>query len=193
MKHLVEEGYDVDGVDCSETALKCAVARNEVGLDRALYERLHLHWSDIFSPNLWKDQLKNRQYSFIFERQGFTSIDRLSREDYAFLLKRALKPDGILFCEAVFRTGRVSGNKDAGPPFALSRTELQRLFPESEGYLVKCSPTVDNAVAKLDRESRILKRVPKELYVTTYPCVIGRREVFLASAGGTKPDPPKAL
>jgi hypothetical protein len=191
MKHLVEQGYEVDAVDSSETALRVACERNETGLDRDLYHRLHLHWSDIFAPQLWNSTLKGRRYNFIYERQGITSIDRSLREDYAFLLKRALHPDGIIFVEAVFRTGRVAGNKDNGPPFSLSRSDLKALFPESEGYLVKCGDAVDNAVTKLDRESRILRRVPKELYVTTYPCAVAKKEMFLLSAGGSRPDSEK--
>lgn len=189
MKTLVVEGYEVDAVDCSETALRCAVERNENGLDPAQFDRLHLIWSDIFAPKLWGTTLKHKKYHFIYERQGITSVERDLREDYAFLLKRALRPDGIMYVEGVFRTGRVAGNKTNGPPFSLSRVDLQMLFPESEGYLVKCSNSVDNAVAKLDRASRILQKVPKELYITTYPCVVAKKEMFMASVGGSNPDP----
>ena len=186
MKHLVETGYEVDAVDCSETALRSAVERNEVALDPDSFSRLHLIWSDIFAPSLWNGELSGKKYDFIFERQGITSLNRHQREDYAFLLKRVLKEDGIMFIEAVFRTGRVAGNKENGPPFSLSRSELQNLFPEQEGYLVKCGDAVDAAVTKLDRESRVLKRVPKSLYVTTYPCVVAKRKMFLEPSSVAK-------
>ncbi|EPY17077.1 hypothetical protein STCU_10834 [Strigomonas culicis] len=108
-----------------------------------------------------------------------TSIDRERRPDYAYLLKRALKDDGVLYVEGCFRTGRVRGNKVKGPPYGLSRAELEQLFPVAQGYHVRCEERTD-AMQLLRREDRVLRRVPRELYVTPFSCVVfGEKAVNL--------------
>lgn len=205
LRHMAMMGYQVDGVDSSQTAMRAAVERTERGLPRELFPRVRLHWSDFFSPELWetggplhgpqqeearhaKGSAKNippyPTYDIIYERQGLTAIPLSQRADYAHLLQRALKPDGLLYVEGIFRTGRVANNKLAGPPFGLSRRELKTLFPEStvtttgkssKGFHVVCEEKND-ALAQLSREDRVLRRVPKELYVTPFHCVVFRDE-----------------
>lgn len=208
LRHMAMMGYQVDGIDSSQTAMRAAVERTERGLPRELFSRVRLHWADFFSPELWetggplhrpqqeeakkaKGSAKNipphPTYDIIYERQGLTAIPLSQRPDYAHLLQRALKPDGVLYVEGIFRTGRVANNKQAGPPFGLSRRELKSLFPEStetissatgrpsKGFHVVCEEKND-ALAQLSREDRVLRRVPKELYVTPFHCVVFRDE-----------------
>ncbi|KAG5510839.1 hypothetical protein JKF63_07911 [Porcisia hertigi] len=173
IRTAVLQGFEVDAVDSSQTAIQSAVSRTEEGLPQGLYSRVHLHWHDFLSPELWEGPLKGKRYDVIYERQGMTSLNREQRPDYAYLLKRALKDNGLIYVEGIFRTGRVKGNKLVGPPYSLSRRELEQLFPLSEGYYVRCEEKTD-AMLQLSRENRILKRVPKERYVTPFSCVVFR-------------------
>ncbi|CAG9569415.1 conserved hypothetical protein [Leishmania major strain Friedlin] len=173
MRTAALQGFEVDAVDSSQTAIQTAVGRTEEGLPREFYPKIHLHWKNFFSPELWEGPLKGKKYDVIYERQGMTSLNREQRPDYAYLLKRAMKDDGLMYVEGIFRTGRVKGNKLMGPPYSLSKRELQQLFPLSEGYYVRCEEKTD-AMQQLSREHRILKRVPKELYVTPFSCVVFR-------------------
>jgi hypothetical protein len=167
------QGFEVDGVDSSQTALRSAVERSEEGLPVERFQQIHLHWKNFFAPELWEGPLKGKKYDIIYERQGMTSLNREQRPDYVYLLKRALKEDGLIYVEGIFRTGRVKGNKLQGPPYSLSRKELEHLFPLEEGYYVRCEEKTD-AMQQLSRENRILKRVPRELYVTPFSCVVFR-------------------
>ncbi|KAG5485821.1 hypothetical protein LSCM1_07234 [Leishmania martiniquensis] len=167
------QGFEVDAVDSSQTAIQAAVRRTEEGLPQEFYSKIRLHWKNFFSAELWEGPLKDRSYDVIYERQGMTSLNREQRSDYAYLLKRVLKEDGLIYVEGIFRTGRVRGNKLMGPPYSLSKRELEQLFPLSEGYYVRCEEKTD-AMQQLSREDRILKRVPKELYVTPFSCVVFR-------------------
>nr|CCC90603.1 conserved hypothetical protein [Trypanosoma congolense IL3000] len=173
IKELAVRGFEVDAIDASETAIRTCVERTERGLPQDAFSRVHLHWKNMFSPELWQGPLKDVKFDIIYERQGMASLNRDQREDYAHLLKQALADDGVIYVEGIFRTGRVKGNKVRGPPFSLTRRDLQGLFPESDGYIVRCEETND-AMAKLSREDRVLQRVPKELYVTPFHCAVFR-------------------
>lgn len=175
---LARLGYSVDGVDCSETALKNAVERTELLLRKEEYSRINLHWSDIFNSVLWNKELANVKFDLIWDRQALSALNPEQRSDYAYLMKQALKDDGVMYVEGIFRTGRVKGNKVRGPPYGLSRANLRELFPEREGFFVQCKDVEDDAVTKLDTESRVLRRVPKELYTTSYPCVVYRSQAL---------------
>lgn len=173
VRTMAIQGYDVDAVDSSQTAIQSAVEKTERALPLDAYDRIHFHWKDFFAPELWEADLKGRQYDVIYERQGMTSLNREQRPDYAFLLKRALKTDGVLYVEGIFRTGRVKGNKVRGPPYSLSKKELDHLFPQHEGFFVRCEEKND-AMAMLSRENRVLQKVPKELYITPFHCAVFR-------------------
>ncbi|KAH9584171.1 TPMT family [Trypanosoma melophagium] len=173
VRELAVRGFEVDAVDASETAMRACVVRTERGLDYDAFRRIHLHWRDIFAPELWQGPLNGVKFDLIYERQGFTSLNHDQREDYAYLLRQALADDGVIYVEGIFRTGRVRGNTMRGPPYALSRRELQRLFPARDGYIVRCEETND-AMAMLSRENRVLQRVPRELYVTPFHCAVFR-------------------
>lgn len=173
LRTMAVQGYEVTGVDASQTALQAAVERTERALPQDCFRHVHLLWKDFFSPDLWENELKGKKFDIIYERQGMTSLNREQRPDYAFLLKRALKEDGLIYVEGIFRTGRVKGNKKSGPPFSLSRKELEGLFPSSQGYFVRCEEKND-AMSQLSREDRILQRIPRSLYVTPFNCVVFR-------------------
>ncbi|CCW60255.1 unnamed protein product [Phytomonas sp. EM1] len=167
------QGYDVHGVESSETAVRSLVERTELVLPIEAYKRVHVHWDDFFSSSLWEGPLRGKKFDIIYERQAMTSLNRDQRPNYVYLLKQALKDDGLIYVEGIFRTGRVKGNKIRGPPYSLSHKELEYFFPTSEGYFVRCEEKVD-AMSRLSREDRILQRVPRELYVTPFNCVVFR-------------------
>jgi SAM-dependent methyltransferase len=168
---LADGGWSVHAVDASETALRRLVQITEESLPLQKFPKAHLHYGDVFSAEVWRSMGPDAKFDFIYDRMGMACIAREKRQDYAFLMRQALKPGGIMFVEGVFRTGRVKGNKVSGPPFGLSLAELQDLFPEKLGLLVKCRDQMDPTTS-LDRESRVLKRVPREMYVTTFPCIV---------------------
>lgn len=201
---MAKAGYEVDGIDGSQTAVRAAVERTERGLSSELFSRVRLHWSDFFSPHLWNStgpladppsssssssssrkktsavEPMGPTFDIIYERQGLTSIPHYQRKDYAHLLSRVLAVDGVLYVEGIYRTGRVKGNKQSGPPFGLSWKELRELFPAAsegsrKGFHVVCEEKSD-AMASLSREDRVLRRVPKSLYVTPFHCVVFRQE-----------------
>ena len=119
--------------------------------------------------------IKDEKYDFIYDRQGITAVNPADRGNYAYLLKKSLKEDGILFIEGTFRTGRVKGNRIRGPPFQLNERQLAELFPPHQGYNVKCDSEVPDRMFSIDRENRILGRIPKSLYVTPIPCVVWKK------------------
>ncbi|CCW68474.1 unnamed protein product [Phytomonas sp. Hart1] len=167
------QGYDVHGIEVSETAVRSLVQRTELLLPIQSYKNIHIHWDDFFSTSLWEGPLKGKKFDIIYERQGITSLNRDQRPNYVYLLKQALKDDGLIYVEGIFRTGRVKGNKVRGPPYSLSHKEIEYLFPTSEGYFVRCEEKV-SAMSRLSLEDRVLRRVPQELYVTPFKCVVFR-------------------
>ncbi|KEG05546.1 thiopurine S-methyltransferase, partial [Trypanosoma grayi] len=106
VRELAMRGFEVDAVDASETAMRACVARTERALPLDAYARIHLHWRDIFAPELWQGPLRGVKFDVIYERQAMTSLNREQRADYAFLLRQALADDGVAYVEGVFRTGR---------------------------------------------------------------------------------------
>lgn len=175
VRTLALQGYDVDAIDSSQTAIQSAVGKTEMGLPLDAFDHVHFRWRDFFSPELWSGggAYDGKRFDLIYERQAMTSLNREQRQDYAYLLKRALRDDGVIYVEGIFRTGRVKGNKVRGPPYSLSKRELEHLFPESEGLFVRCEEKND-ALTKLSRENRVLQRVPKEMYTTPFNCVVFR-------------------
>lgn len=172
---LARQGYEVDAVEVAETAIRTLVEKADVELklEPSLLSSIHLHYKDFFSPNLWRtDIAPGKQYDFIYDRQALSAVNPEQREDYAYILKSHLKEDGVLYIEGIFRTGRVKGNKVRGPPYGLSRAEVKQLFPQDQGYFVQCGDREDRAIALLDRESKVLRKIPKDLYVTPFPCVV---------------------
>ena len=129
----------------------------------------------MFDLPLLSKGIKDEKYDFIYDREGITAVNPEDRQNYAFFLKRSLKEDGILFVEGTFRTGRVKGNKIRGPPFSLGEDQLTALFPKEQGYNVKCDSDVPDKMFSIDRENRILGRIPKNLYVTPIPCVVWKK------------------
>ena len=127
--------------------------------------------NSLFMPPV-EEGLKGEKFDFIYDRQAMSTYHPSAREDYAFMLKRVLKDDGVLFVEGIFRTGRVKGNKVKGPPYGLSESQLSQLFPPTEGFSVKCDTSVPDNLFSLDKAHALLGSIPKELHSTPIPCVV---------------------
>lgn len=173
VRALVNAGWNVIAIDGASSAIRSLAEKLDVNLTEEAQRRTKLLYQDIFAPDFWNTHVK--AFDLIFDRQGVTSLPLEKREDYVFLLKRALKDDGVLFVEGVYRTGRVPGNKTKGPPFALLEPELHELFPADDGYVVKCLNKRDAAIEHVTREAKVLGYVPAELHYTEFPCTVTRK------------------
>jgi hypothetical protein len=174
VRELAQMGYNVDGVDAVELAIGTNAQKTEIvwgGWNEEPMHRIHLHYSDIFEPSLWR-MLPRKGYDLIWDRQGLSAIDPEARDDYAFVLKRAVKPNGLIYTEGCYRTKRVSKNRSNGPPFHFGHKELTNLFPLNEGYMVKCNELKEVQREDLRPEDRVLGQIPKEQQVRFFPCVI---------------------
>merc|ERR1711907_193199 len=94
-------------------------------------------------------------FDFIWDRQGLSAVDPDRRQDYAFLLKKALKPEGVMYVEGTYRTGKRKNNKDMGPPFHFGEEQLEELFPRAQGFRVKCTEMRELTIDDLDPESKV--------------------------------------
>lgn len=186
IKILARAGYEVDAIDSTDTAIRNVVEHLEVqfAAEPVIMSRVHLHLQDIFSPHAWKDETgipdAVGSFDFIWDRQGISAIDPPRRDDYAFLLKRALKQDGILYTEGNYRTAKRKGNRAMGPPFHFGETELQELFPRTQGFRVKCDELSELTLDDLDSESRITGIIPDTLLARQFPCVVWRDKKMMA-------------
>ena len=182
VRELANMGYNVDAIDSSVLAISTLSAESEQALkgwnDEPMH-RMHLHQSDIFEPSLWR-MLPRRGYDVIWDRQGLSAIDPEAREDYAFVLKRALKPDGVLYVEATYRSKRVHRNRFGGPAFHFGFKELTNLFPLDQGFIVKCEDIKEIQKADLSAEERLTGEIPKRLRVRHYPCAVWKDELRAA-------------
>ena len=166
-------GYEVDAVDVSDLAIRGLVEETEPLLTIRMIRNVHLHLDDVFGAEFWR-KLGLGRFDVIYDRQGISAVNPRDREDYAFLLRRALKPEGVIVLEGNYRTPHVRGNKSRGPPFDLSEAELKRLFPEHDGFEVKCKDLPDEFLKDFGPEVRVTGKVYKEHWATQFPCVAYR-------------------
>ena len=175
MYHLANHGFQVHGIDISDVAFRNFVERAEQwdpdGRVTGNYNVMLL-WHDVFSGALWQ-RWPHHSFDLIYDRQGISAFPPGDlREDYSFLLKRALKPGGVMYVEGIDRTPRVKGNTTIGPPFALHEDDIRSLFPERDGWMVKCREVPPITEADLTAEAKVTRRIPKELYAREFPCAV---------------------
>lgn len=176
---LARLGYYTDAVDGCDVAIRSLAEKTEDLLgdtDPGTIRNMHLHYSDIFEPKIWQSDLAVGGYDLIYDRQGLSAMEPASLEDYAFVLKKALKPEGVLYTEGTFRTNKVPRNRTGGPPFHFGMDQLVQLFPMSQGWVVKCKELKEIRTRDLDVESRITNVIPRELQVRHFPCAVWRDE-----------------
>jgi hypothetical protein len=173
VKVLAEHGYETHAVDSCDVAVRYLFERLDAELkhDTPTSNRIKLHFADVMSPKLWR-QLETHSYDLIYDRQGLASVDPSKREDYAYILKRALKPDGVIYVEGCFRTAKVPLNHKQGPPFNFGRPHLEVAFAPEDDWVVECAEVRDIKRKDLSPEAQVTGRIPDELHAMPFPCAV---------------------
>lgn len=112
VRALSQQGAEAIGLDWAPSAIQRAQSFSKVGRESYVQE-------DLFQlPNTW-----NGQFDWIFEHTCFCAIPVDKRPDYVQVACRILKKSGSFF-------GIFFLNPDAekGPPFSVTREELDALF-----------------------------------------------------------------
>lgn len=89
----------------------------------------------------------NDSYDYILEYTCFCAIDPKRRSEYADLIARLLKPNGIYIDLAFPLDGRAGG-----PPFAVTESEIQTLFNERGFRLLSREKPSDSVSARRNAE-----------------------------------------
>ena len=183
---LASAGYEVDAIDTADIAIRELSQRLDTHFAAVpeVAQRVNLHLQDIFAPHAWKAESgiinSTGAFDFIWDRQGITAVDPNMREDYAFLLKRALKPDGVIYVEGTMRTAKRKRNRNIGPPFHFGEEELAPLFPRAQGFRVKCDELRELTLNDLDAEARVTGIIPEHLLGRHFPCAVWRDPKLLS-------------
>ena len=140
VRAIAAAGAEPLGIDLSPTAIGRAQDFPRAGAE-------HYRVANLFAmpPELVG------AFDWVFEHTCFCAIDPSRRSDYAAAVSAALKPQGRLL--AVFYLD--PGGDREGPPFGVSREELDRLFGPHFETLDDYVPTVSYP----GREGRELVRV----------------------------------
>ncbi len=170
---LAKMNYEVDAVDVSDCAIRSLVERIGELVPVPAMKNIHLHLDDFFGAEFWR-KMGATKFDLIYDRQGITAVNPRDRADYAFLLRRALKPDGVIVIEGAFRTPHVAGNKFKGPPFDVTEDQLKELFPTRDGFVVKCQDVSDDYKRDFGPAARVTGKIYKEHWVSMFPCVAYR-------------------
>ena len=109
------ETETVDGIDIAPSAIEAARAFATAGKER--YELADLF---VLPPELrgW--------FHWVWEHTCFCAIDRCQRAAYVEAVASALQPGGHLL--AIFYLDPGNNSPDEGPPFEVSKAELDALF-----------------------------------------------------------------
>jgi methyl halide transferase len=114
-REFARHGYQVTAVDFAKHAV------SEMHRLADPHAPVEIMQQDIFAfPHD-----KNSSYDFLLEYTCFCAIDPSRRAEYADLVARLLKPDGIYIDLAFPLDGRTGG-----PPFAVTDVEIMKLFSE---------------------------------------------------------------
>jgi SAM-dependent methyltransferase len=112
-REFSRHGFEVTAVDFSEYAAKQMRELNEPDAPIEILQ------SDIFTLPV---EFNNR-FDYMLEYTCFCAIDPRRRGEYADLVTRLLKPDGI-YIDLAFPLD----NRAGGPPFAVTESEIFDLF-----------------------------------------------------------------
>lgn len=142
---LAAHARAVDAIDIAPQAIRRALAADPPS-------NLRFHLLNLFQlPPDWRGA-----FDWVFEHTCFCAMDPASRADYVRAARAALKPDGRIF--GVFFLD--PDNDDEGPPFGVSRSELDALF--SPDFRIESSwiPAHTFEGREQREEIRILTRKP---------------------------------
>ena len=128
VRALAATADEVVGLDIAPSAITRAKAQPAVGGER-------YQLADLFAlpPKL------RGTFDAVFEHTCFCAIDPSRRADYAAAVAGALKPGGHLLAIFYLDPGLDPG--ESGPPFGVTRGELDKIFSPSFTVLREWQPT----------------------------------------------------
>ena len=127
---LVEQGYEVIGVELSPLAVEeffsehdLKVSRESVGkLEKWSANHITVYCGDIF--DLQKDEVG--KIDAVYDRASLIALPPEMREHYADKIKELANQSPVLLVTLDYEQDKMDG-----PPFAVSRTEVETLFSDS--------------------------------------------------------------
>jgi SAM-dependent methyltransferase len=142
-REFARRGFQVTAVDFSSQAV------HEMHRLASPDARVEILQQDIFTL---PDTL-NHSFEYVLEYTCFCAIDPNRRTEYADLVTRLLKPDGIYIDLAYPLDGR-----EGGPPFAVSVAEILDLFQARGFQLLSREKPVDSISRRRNAEELLLFR-----------------------------------
>jgi SAM-dependent methyltransferase len=142
VRELARAGAEPIGIDIAPSAITRAESLPRAGSERYRVENLFA-----LPPEL------TGVFDWAFEHTCFCAIDPKRRADYAAAIAAALKPHGRLL--AIFYLDPGHAHPGDGPPFGVTRAELDTLFTPQFETLEEYVPSI----AYPGREGRELVRV----------------------------------
>jgi cyclopropane fatty-acyl-phospholipid synthase-like methyltransferase len=142
--YLAGKGFDVTGIDISQTATKIAEQRaEEAGLSKSCR---------FFSGDILKFKLPKNKFDFIFDRGCYHHIPKKDKPKFAKIISDSLKKGGkyYLICFS-----------DKNPPWEknVSKEEIQEIF--SKYFVIgeiKDYPAIEKTGRKLDFYLTLMKK-----------------------------------
>jgi SAM-dependent methyltransferase len=142
-REFARHGFQVSAVDFSSQAVQ---EMHRLASADAPVEILR---HDLFTlPELFNDS-----FDYVLEYTCFCAIDPTRRAEYADLVTRLLKPDGIYIDLAFPLDGR-----KGGPPFAVSVKEIIALFQARGFKLISREKPVESVPRRRNAEELLLFR-----------------------------------
>jgi methyl halide transferase len=140
-REFARHGFQVTAVDFASQAVE------EMHRLASLEAPVEILQHDIFTlPESFNDS-----FDYVVEYTCFCAIDPKRRADYADLVTRLLKPNGIYIDLAFPLDGR-----KGGPPFAVSVTEILSLFQARGFKLISREKPVDSVKPRRHAEELFL-------------------------------------
>lgn len=145
-REFARHGFQVTAVDFSPSAFQ---EMSKLGEPNAPVEILH---QDLFTL----PESMNGGFDYVLEYTCYCAIDPRRREEFADLVNRLLKPGGTYISLAF-----PLSNHPGGPPFAVSVSEVLRLFRERKFYIVERKSPEDSVPPRKGREELLLLQKKK--------------------------------
>src|SRR5512140_2981139 len=142
-REFARHGFDVTAVDFSPTAIQ---EMKNLADPQAPIQTLE---ADMFEL----PQAMDGSFDYVLQYTCFCAIDPKRREDYAELVARLLKPDGVYIDLAFPLDGRAGG-----PPFAVSVDEIERLFEPRGFRLISREKLPDSVSPRRQAEELLIFR-----------------------------------
>lgn len=138
---FARKGFDVTAVDFAEDAVQAMQDLNDPETPVKIFQL------DIFDlPRSW-----DGTFDYFLEYTCFCAIDPDRRAEYADVVMRLLKPNGV-YIDLAFPLDSHSG----GPPFAVQVPEILRLFGERRFKLLERGKPADSVAPRRGLEELLI-------------------------------------